>query len=93
MANKHYRCRVCRARQVKSKWPHEYIRVPKCVSCGNTHHRDGDWALAIDKWHQARKWRKYTCRCDGYHFPHRIRSEWCYHNPNHPMNNPEHSEN
>ncbi len=72
------RCRVCGARQVKAKHPDDYIRRIRCKSCGAFD------SLRIDKWADNFGWRYQTCYCDGYHFPHRIRSQWCYHNPNYP---------
>lgn len=70
------RCRSCGARQVKAKHPDEYQRRIRCKSCGAFD------SLRIDKWADGRGWRNKTCYCDGYHYPHRIQSEWCYHNPN-----------
>jgi|TARA_R110001583_G_scaffold72563_1_gene202999 hypothetical protein len=75
---RHCRCRSCGARQVKAKHPAEYLRRIRCKSCGEFD------TLRIDKWADRRGWRYQTCYCDGYHFPHRIRSEFCYHNPNYP---------
>ncbi|MCE3025769.1 hypothetical protein [Salinicola sp. DM10] len=59
--------------------PDEYVRGPRCRNCrrGNT--------LRIDKWADAKPWRQQVCRCDGYHFPHRRGSLWCYYNPDYPM--------
>ncbi len=75
---RHCRCRVCGARQVKAKHPSDYVRRLRCRSCGSVD------SLRIDSWADQRGWRHLTCYCDGYHFPHRIKSEWCYHNPNYP---------
>lgn len=75
---RHCRCRACGGRQVKAKHPAEYARRIRCKHCGQFD------SLRIDKWADARAWRKYTCYCDGYHFPHRIRSKWCIENPNYP---------
>lgn len=75
---RHCRCRSCGARQVKAKHPDDYTRRIRCKSCGAFD------SLRIDQWADKRQWRSKTCYCDGYHYPHRIRSEWCYHNPNYP---------
>lgn len=75
---RHCRCRSCGARQVKARHPDDYLRRIRCTSCGAFD------SLRIDRWADGRGWRHKTCYCDGYHFPHRICSEWCYHNPNYP---------
>lgn len=75
---RHCRCRQCGARQVKAKHPDEYTRRIRCKRCGAFD------SLRIDQWADRRGWRSQTCYCDGYHFPHRIRSTWCIHNPHYP---------
>lgn len=70
----HCRCRKCQTRRALRHPPQWYLRVPKCRGCGGTDYR-------IDKWANARPWRKRTCRCDGYHFPHNQGRGWCFHNP------------
>lgn len=73
------RCRACGARQMKAMHPDEYQVRIRCKRC-----RRFD-TLRIDQWADRREWRKQTCRCDGYHFPHRRNSKWCNHNPDYPI--------
>jgi hypothetical protein len=70
----HCRCRVCQARQTRLKHPvRDYTRGPRCRGCGRIN------TLRVDKWMQNR-WRTYrTCLCNGYWFPHRQGSLYCYH--------------
>ena len=68
----HCRCRVCQARQVKSKHPDEYYRAVKCVQCGNKN------SLRVDKWMMNRWKIQKTCLCGGYWFPHRRGSLYCW---------------
>ncbi|WP_157958691.1 hypothetical protein [Salinicola sp. CPA57] len=76
---RHCRCRICGARQVKPKHPDEYVRGPRCRNCARV------GTLRIDKWADSKPWRRHVCRCDGYHFPHREGSLWCYENPDYPV--------
>ncbi len=76
---RHCRCRICGARQTKPRHPDEYVIGPVCTRCGRRN------TLRIDKWADSKPWRRDTCRCDGYHFPHRRGSLWCYHNPAYPV--------
>ena len=71
-----YRCMKCRALNTLNRRIADYIRVPKCKRCG---HRK----FYIDK----QKWyRTDYCRCEDYHYTHRIKSPFCIHHPNYEYN-------
>lgn len=70
----HCRCRKCRARQVKRMHPDHYARPPRCKSCGLVN------TLIVDVWANRRPWRKLTCHCDGYWFPHKRGTGQCVYN-------------
>lgn len=61
--NVHCRCRRCGHRQVNPKAPAKYRRL-RCKHCGAIN------SQRVDKWANAHPWRKTTCYCDGYHYPH-----------------------
>lgn len=69
------RCSHCDARRTLNRHPDDYIRVPRCRSCGQNRYR-------VDKY-RARFERgpKHRCTCYRYHFPHRRGSGYCDHNP------------
>lgn len=66
----HCRCRKCSARKVLPKHPDEYLRQPKCWSCGARDYR-------ADRWMNNRNNKRQTCHADCYHFPHRVGSLGC----------------
>ena len=70
----HCRCRKCKARQVKAQHPDAYARPPRCRACGVA------GALVVNAWANARPWRKTTCCCDGYWFPHKKGTGACIYN-------------
>lgn len=90
MSHVHCRCRVCGRRQTKPQAPDQYTTAPICRGCGRKWYRPKNLGkyvtcslvpvLRVDKWAEARGWRKHTCYCDGYHHPHREGSRWCYKN-------------
>lgn len=71
-----HRCtnRVCRTRKTFAKRWDEYVRPPKCPTCGRV-----QWAIPADM-HRNYKWRK-VCRCGGLDYPHRWGSKGCYDHP------------
>lgn len=74
------RCRYCRARRTLPKHPSKYLirRYARCYSCG----RD---ALSVDRFRKHKEGKRYTCHCDGVHYPHRRGSLiWCIHHPTGP---------
>lgn len=69
-------CRKCGARQMRARHPDEYSIRPRCKRC------NGLGTLRLDIWYDARSAkRRPACDCDGYHFPHREGSPYCFHNP------------
>jgi len=56
-----------------AKHPDEYRIRRRCKGCGRFE------TLRIDKWADTRQWRKQTCYCDGWWFPHRHGSRGCNH--------------
>lgn len=68
----HCRCRECGHRQANQRQPQEYDRLV-CRHCGAVN------SQRIDKWANSRPWRKITCTCDGYWFPHRQGQGECKH--------------
>jgi NAD-dependent SIR2 family protein deacetylase len=76
MARFHVRCSKCEARFVFKKRPEEYVRPPKCWSCGGRKYR-------IDKWMHKRDTHAMGCACMGYNWGgimHRIGSLHCGYN-------------
>lgn len=59
----------CHVRRSLNRLPQDYIRPPKCLSCGG---RQWKW----DKW-QERKNKETVCDCQGYYWKHRKGSKWC----------------
>lgn len=70
------RCRnsACQARRTLSKHPDEFVRPPRCKSCGSQQWR---WDKHRDKVEK----NKRPCGCSGYWFAHRKGSKWCHNNP------------
>lgn len=68
-----HRCISCGHRRTLPKLWAKYERPPKCRQCGY-------YRLTPCR-EQLRRWKK-TCLCDGYWFPHRKNSKFCWHNPN-----------
>ena len=71
-----YRCthNDCRQR-IALRYPREhYVRAKKCKACGRelTGQRDRE---------PRQRSKKHRCFCDGYHFPHRMKSLYCRENP------------
>lgn len=66
------RCRSCDTRRTLKKHPDEYVRPPRCESCGS---RKWRWDRFRDKVEK----RKKPCHCTGYWFGHRKGSGWCDH--------------
>lgn len=67
-----YRCtkESCKQRRALRKHANEYVREPRCRSCGSR--------LRYDRWEKQSHKRK-KCYCDGYMFIHRKGSKWCQH--------------
>jgi hypothetical protein len=67
-SHRRYRCRCthCRARQSFQTHPRDFGQHPPvCISCGSR-----TWA--IDSYRQSGKEAAcFTCRCDGFPYPHR----------------------
>lgn len=63
------RCRKCEARRVLNRHPDNYLRPPKCRSCGHTAYR------------VVTNYPRPLCGCSGYHFIHRKGSLLCEHHP------------
>lgn len=72
----HYRCMKCRGRNVFLRELDTYIRRKKCRHCGH-------FRFYLDR---RRQWRTDYCRCNGYHYTHRIGSPYCEHNENYQVN-------
>lgn len=75
------RCSRCEARRTLARHPDEYIRVPRCRSCGHNRYRVDRYRAKVERN------RNLTCcpgrgACYGYSFPHRRGSGYCCHNPN-----------
>ena len=67
----HCRCRICGARQTRSRHPDDF--KPRCSQCGRVS------TLRVDKWANRRPWRKNLCVCAAYSFVHRKGSGKCLH--------------
>lgn len=65
---------VCQARRRLPKHPDEYVRRPRCRRCGKGFYRP-------DPYRTAGKEHRKGCGCDGYSFPHRRGSKYCFQNP------------
>ena len=72
---KHYRCGQCTARRPLKREIWEYIRPPKCRTCGAI-----DWRFDLYRYKSFKnKTGVYdTCHCTGLIHPHRKASTvWC----------------
>ena len=58
-----YRCTYCRARRALKRLHNNYVRPPKCWSCGRL-------LTYRDHWQEKRN-KKTTYKCDGYSYHHR----------------------
>lgn len=70
------RCKKCRARRSLRQKPDEYLRPPKCKSCGNN-----TWVIDVYRFRKEMSSSR-VCGCSGYWFPHRRGSKFCFHHPN-----------
>lgn len=90
----HVRCSKCRGRSVLARKPGDYIRLPRCRHCGRKMVADPvslrQPHYYVDRYRARQERGRHApkpCRpgrggCNGYHFPHRRGSRWCFHNPN-----------
>lgn len=74
-----YACRCnradCQSRRRLPRHPDDYLRPPKCRSCGKGVYR-------VDVYRtDGREQRGHTCRCGNYSFPHWRGRGYCAHNP------------
>lgn len=66
------RCQKCRGRRTLAKHPNDYLRAPKCKSCGGMMVADS-YRILIEM--PAKKLSK--CYCDGYPFIHQLGGGAC----------------
>jgi len=71
-----YRCTKCQARRALPRRLADYVRIPKCHSCGHKN-------FYLDK---SRQYRSDYCSCEGYHHRHRQKSKFCIHHPDYELN-------
>ncbi|ORC47122.1 hypothetical protein B2G74_24405 [Burkholderia sp. A27] len=72
MTRYHVRCRQCATRRCLRKHPDQFARLPRCSVCGRRTYR-------LDRWMNRRDTTKTRCDCEGYWFPHRRGSLFCWH--------------
>lgn len=66
---------ACQSRRRLPKHPGEYIRPPRCRSCGKGHYRPDPYRTS------GREHAGKTCRCGNYSYPHARGRGYCIHNP------------
>jgi len=71
MTRYHVRCRHCATRRCLRKHPDQFARLPRCSVCGRRTYR-------LDRWMNRRDTTKTRCDCEGYWFPHRRGSLFCW---------------
>lgn len=79
---KHYRCGQCNARRSLKREIWQYIRPPKCRTCGAA-----DWRFDMQRYKEfkTRTGVFDTCYCNNVSYPHRKASTvWCIEHPTGP---------
>ncbi|ORC44429.1 hypothetical protein B2G74_32975 [Burkholderia sp. A27] len=71
MTRYHVRCRHCATRRCLRKHPDHFARLPRCSVCSRRTYR-------LDRWMNRRNTTKSRCDCEGYWFPHRRGSLFCW---------------
>jgi len=66
------RCQKCRGRRTLAKHPNDYLRAPKCKSCGGMMIADA-YRIRVEMPMKS----ILLCDCDAYHFPHQVGSGEC----------------
>lgn len=82
VAVRYVRCANCNTRHALAKPLRDYVRIPRCRSCGRQHW----WRDAYRAKRRAAERRDQCypgrCGCGAYHYPHRRGSGWCLYNNN-----------
>ncbi|MDR6445572.1 hypothetical protein J2794_001663 [Paraburkholderia terricola] len=71
MIRYHVRCCHCATRRCLRKHPDQFASLPRCSVCGRRTYR-------LDRWMNRRDTTKTRCDCEGYWFPHRRGSLFCW---------------